>query len=126
MFRQVEQAVLECTNQTQCAAPESPPVKKLKHTQWMAEDLVTQYPNHIKLLNDLEGHKLQEFFQQKRERFPQSSIQKLSERLIDNKTPPYLTSVEAIVNCLCHPKIIANVAEMLLPCSSDRNIIQSS
>lgn len=107
-----------------CAVPESKKyAKKLRYDpQWIAENLVTQYPDYVKPLCDLEGHELQNFLREKRERFPQSTIRKLSERSIDTETMPlHQTSLESIVNTLCHPDVINKAAELLLTtCTSDK------
>lgn len=80
------------------------------------EDLVTQYPKYIKTLYDLEHYRLQNFLQEKRERFAESNLtQELPQRSIDIKMiPPHGTSLESIIDALCHPDVINKAAELLL------------
>lgn len=95
---------------------EFPSAKRVRYTLWTVEDLVKQYPKNIKVLHDLEDHELQRFLREKRERFPESNvIQELPQKSIDIKMiPPFGTSLESIINALCHPDVINKAAELLL------------
>lgn len=74
-----------------------------------------QYPKYIKSLHDLKDHGLQKFLQEKRERFPENDFSEKPERLIDIKTiPPLETSLESIIDALCHPDVVNKAAELLL------------
>ncbi|XP_032680494.1 HSPB1-associated protein 1 [Odontomachus brunneus] len=107
----VDAVLRECQSNIE-SATEFSPAKRVKYTM---EDLVTQYPKYIKPLHDLKDHGLQKFLQEKRERFPENDFNQELERLINIKAiPPLRTSLESIIDALCHPDVVNKAAELLL------------
>ncbi|XP_014479730.1 PREDICTED: HSPB1-associated protein 1 isoform X2 [Dinoponera quadriceps] len=111
----IDAALQECKSDVENAS-EFPSVKRTKYSSWTVEDLITQYPEYVRPLHNLEDRELQRFLQEKQERFPKSnSTQKLPQQSTDIKTiPPLGTSLESIINALCHPDVVTKAAELLL------------
>ncbi|XP_025153870.1 HSPB1-associated protein 1 isoform X2 [Harpegnathos saltator] len=111
----IDVALQECKNNIDSTS-DFVSAKRVKYNLWTVEDLVMQYSKHIKPLYDLKDHELEKFLREKRERFPKSNFtSELPQRSIDTKAvPPLGTSLESIINALCHPDVVNKAAELLL------------
>ncbi|XP_031833603.2 HSPB1 associated protein 1 isoform X1 [Nomia melanderi] len=92
--------------------------KKVKHTEWTADDLVEQYPQYVKMVKDLETSEMKELLRMKRKRFPNNSDVSVLSCTSKSDNNVQDTSIhklsEDIINALCHPDVINKVTDILL------------
>lgn len=98
--------------------PKESPYKKMKNSIWTAKELSAQYPHYVKLIPELDTKEFQKLLREKAERFPTSTMKLLQNTSAVNSLDDANSSIkeltESVVNALCHPDVINNIAASLL------------